>query len=213
MVVGLPEDGDGHLDPAGLEPVLQAIGRSNAVVLGPGLSKDPDAQALARGVIPRVDVPLVIDADGLNALAGHLEEELPQRPWPTVLTPHAGELGRLLEVDSTEVERARLTHVREAAARSRAFVVLKGDDTLVAAPSGRVAVSRGYAPGLATAGTGDVLSGVIGAMLAKGMPAAQAACAGVYAHLRAGQIASAPHGPDSIIASDVIAALPAALSA
>jgi NAD(P)H-hydrate epimerase len=213
MVVGLPEDGDGHLDPAGLEPVLRAIGRSNAVVLGPGLSKDPDAQALARGVIPRVDVPLVIDADGLNALAGHLEEELPQRPWPTVLTPHAGELGRLLEVDSKEVERERLSHVREAAARSRAFVVLKGDDTLVAAPSGRVAVSRGHAPGLATAGTGDVLSGVIAAMLAKGMPAAQAACAGVYAHLRAGQIAAAPHGPDGIIASDVIAALPAALSA
>src|SRR3954470_5672190 len=136
MVVGLPEDGEGHLDPAGLEPVLQAIGRSNAVVLGPGLSKDPDAQALARGVIPRVDVPLVIDADGLNALAGHLEDELPQRRWPTVLTPHAGELGRLLEVDSKEVERARVSHVREAAARSRAFVVLKGDDTLVAAPSG-----------------------------------------------------------------------------
>jgi ADP-dependent NAD(P)H-hydrate dehydratase / NAD(P)H-hydrate epimerase len=213
MVVGLPEDGDGHLDPAGLEPVLQAIGRSNAVVLGPGLSKDPDAQALARGVIPRVDVPLVIDADGLNALAGHLDDELPQRPWPTVLTPHAGELGRLLEVESKEVERARLSHVREAAARSGAFVVLKGDDTLVAAPSGRVAVSRGHAPGLATAGTGDVLSGVIAAMLAKGMPAAQAACAGVYAHLRAGQIAAAPHGPDGIIASDVIAALPAALSA
>ncbi len=106
-----------------------------------------------------------------------------------------------------------MAHVREAAARARAFVVLKGDDTIVAAPSGRIAVSRGGAPGLATAGTGDVLSGVIAAMLAKGMPAAQAACAGVYAHLRAGQIAAAPHGPDGVIASDVIAALPAALSA
>jgi NAD(P)H-hydrate repair Nnr-like enzyme with NAD(P)H-hydrate dehydratase domain len=103
--------------------------------------------------------------------------------------------------------------VREAAARSKCFVVLKGDDTLVAAPSGRVAISRGGAPALATAGTGDVLSGVIAAMLAKGMPVAHAACAGVYAHLRAGQIAAAPHGPDGVIASDVIAALPAALSA
>src|SRR3954447_10876186 len=74
MMVGLPEDGDGHLDPAGVEPVLEAVGRADAVVLGPGLSKDPDAQALARAVIPRVDVPLVIDADGLNALAGHLAD-------------------------------------------------------------------------------------------------------------------------------------------
>src|SRR4051794_29478492 len=213
MMVGLPEDGAGHLDPAGVEPVLKATARADAVVLGPGLSKDPDAQALVRAVVPRIDLPLLIDADGLNALAGHLDEILPQRRWPTVLTPHAGELGRLLEVDSKEVERARLRHAREAAARARAFVVLKGDGTIVAAPTGRIAVSRGGAPGLATAGTGDVLSGVIGAMLAKGMPAAQAACAGVYAHLRAGQLAAAPHGPDGVIASDVIAALPAALSA
>jgi NAD(P)H-hydrate epimerase len=213
MMVGLPEDGDGHLDPAGVEPVLKAIGRADAVVLGPGLSKDPGAQALVRAVVPRIDLPLLIDADGLNALAGHVEEVLPQRRWPTVLTPHAGELGRLLGVDSSEVERARLRHVREAALRSKAFVVLKGDDTLVAAPSGRVAVSRGGAPALATAGTGDVLSGVIGAMLAKGMPVATAACAGVYVHVRAGQLAAAPHGPDAVIASDVIAALPAALSA
>jgi NAD(P)H-hydrate epimerase len=214
MVVGLPETDDkGHLDASGVEPVLDAIGRADAVVLGPGIGKTPEAQALVRAVAPRVDVPLVIDADGLNAMAGRLEEIVSGRRWPTVLTPHAGELGRLLEVDSKEVERSRLRHVREAAAISKAFVVLKGDDTLIAAPSGRVAISRGKAPGLATAGTGDVLSGVIGAMLAKGMPVAQGACAGVYAHLRAGQIAAAAHGPDGVIASDVIAALPAALSA
>ena len=99
----------------------------------------------------------------------------------------------------------------EAAAKSKAIVVLKGDDTLVATPNGNVAVSRGFAPALATAGTGDVLSGVIGAMLAKGLAPAHAVCAGVYAHLRAGQIAAAPDGPDGVIASDVIRALPAAL--
>ena len=130
-----------------------------------------------------------------------------------MLTPHAGELGRLLEVESSEVERARLRHARAAAARSKALVVLKGDDTLVAAPSGRVAISRGSAPALATAGTGDVLAGVTGAMLAKGLAPAHAACAAVYAHVRAGRLAAAPHGPDGVIASDVIAALPAALSA
>jgi ADP-dependent NAD(P)H-hydrate dehydratase / NAD(P)H-hydrate epimerase len=214
MLVALPDDGDGHLAVDGAEPALHAVARADAVVLGPGLSRDPDAQALARELALRIDVPLVIDADGLNAMAGyHFDRVLPQRPWPTVLTPHAGELGRLLDVDSKEVERDRLEHVRAAAERSKAFVVLKGDDTLVAAPRGRVAISRGGAPGLATAGTGDVLSGVIGAMLAKGLPPAHAACAGVYAHLRAGQLAAAPHGPDGVIASDVIAALPAALTA
>ncbi len=213
MMVGLPEDGDGHLDASGEDAVLKAVGRADAVVLGPGLSKDPDSQALARAVVQRIDVPLVIDADGLNALSGHLEDVVAQRRWPTVLTPHSGELGRLLELSSEEVERARIACAREAAARSKAFVVLKGDDTLVMAPTGRVAISRGSAPGLATAGTGDVLAGVIGAMLAKGMPVAQGACAGVYVHVRAGQIAAAPHGPDGVIASDVISALPAALSA
>jgi ADP-dependent NAD(P)H-hydrate dehydratase / NAD(P)H-hydrate epimerase len=213
MTVRLPEDGRGHLSEAAAEAVLGAVGRADAVVLGPGLSKDPGAQALARAVAPRIDVPLVVDADGLNALAGDFADILSVRRWPTVITPHPGELGRLLEVDSKAVGRERLRHVREAAARSKAFVVLKGDDTLVAAPSGRVAVSRGGAPALATAGTGDVLSGVIGALLAKGMPVAQGACAGVYAHLRAGQLAAGPHGPDGVIASDVIAALPAAFAA
>ena len=102
---------------------------------------------------------------------------------------------------------------REAAGKAKAFVVLKGDDTLIVSPSGRVAISRGGAPALATAGTGDVLSGVIGAMLGKGLPPAHAACAGVYAHVRAGQIAAGPHGADGVIASDVIHSLPAALTA
>ena len=157
-------------------------------MLGPGLSKKPGARAFALEMFERIDVPLVIDADGLNALVGCFPEDLPQRPWPTVLTPHAGELGRLLGVDSAEVGRARLKHARAAAAEARAFVVLKGDDTLVVSPSGRVAVSRGNAPALATAGTGDVLSGVIGAMLAKGLPAA-------HARLRRGVRARA-RGPD-----------------
>jgi hydroxyethylthiazole kinase-like uncharacterized protein yjeF len=191
---------------------VQAISRADAVVVGPGFGRTPAAQALVRALVDRVDVPLVLDADGLNALAGRLED-LRNRRWPTVLTPHAGELGRLLETDSQAVAARRLHHAREAASRARAIVVLKGDDTLVAAPGGRVAVSPGGAPALATAGTGDVLSGVIGAMLAKGMGAPHAACAGVHAHLRAGQLAAAPHGPDGVIASDVIAALPAALAA
>jgi NAD(P)H-hydrate epimerase len=211
MFVGLPED-DGALSPEAVQTALHAVGRADAVVLGPGLGREPGTQALVRELVQRIDVPLVIDADGLNAIAGHLDE-LRHRRWPTVLTPHAGELGRLLEVESAEVERARLHHVRAAAGRAKALVVLKGDDTLVTAPSGRVAISPGGAPALATAGTGDVLSGVTGAMLAKGLSPAHAASAAVYAHLRAGQLAAEPDGPDGVIASDVIAALPPALSA
>jgi hydroxyethylthiazole kinase-like uncharacterized protein yjeF len=211
MMRGLPEEG-AALTLDAVDSALEAVERADAVVLGPGLGRSGGAQAFARAMYERVRVPLVVDADGLNALAG-IFGELPERPAPAVLTPHAGELGRLLDVESAEIGRARLAHAREAADRSGAIVVLKGDDTLVAAPGGPVAVSPGGAPALATAGTGDVLSGVIGAMLAKGMEPVHAACAGVHVHLHAGRLAAGPHGPDAVVASDVIAALPAALNA
>jgi NAD(P)H-hydrate epimerase len=206
MLRGLPE-ADGALSLEAVEPAMKAIERADAVILGPGLGRTKGALEFARAMYERVEVPLVVDADGLNALVGI---ELPHRPWPTVLTPHAGELGRLLGLDSAEIGAHRLAHARAAAAH--VTVVLKGDDTIVASPTGRVAVSPGLAPGLATAGTGDVLSGVLGAMLAKGLAPAHAACAAVHVHLRAGQLAAEPHGPDAVIASDVIANLPAALA-
>jgi hydroxyethylthiazole kinase-like uncharacterized protein yjeF len=210
MMVGLPE-ADGALAMESAERALEAIRRADAVVLGPGFSKREGAQELARALTERIEVPLVLDADGLNAHAGRIDA-VARRRAPTVLTPHAGELGRLLGVESAEVERRRLHHARAAARTANAIVVLKGDDTLVASPDGRVAISRGNAPALATAGTGDVLSGVIGALLAKRMAPDVAACAGVDAHLRAGQLAAAPHGADTVIAGDVIRCLPPALN-
>jgi hydroxyethylthiazole kinase-like uncharacterized protein yjeF len=212
MLSLLPDDDDGCLSPYAVEPALKAIKRADAVVLGPGMGRCEGAVAFAREMYERIDVPLVIDADGLNALEGVFPEDLPHRRWPTVLTPHEGELGRMLGVPSSEVGAHRLAHARAVAAQAKSFVVLKGDDTLVASPTGRVAVSRGDAPALATAGTGDVLSGVIAALLARGMPPAPAACAAVWAHVCAGQIAARPHGPDGVVASDVVGALPAALS-
>jgi ADP-dependent NAD(P)H-hydrate dehydratase / NAD(P)H-hydrate epimerase len=211
MTAGMPEE-DGALTPAAVEPALERLRRAAAAALGPGLGRTPGARAFARTILARIDVPLVIDADGLNALAEGFPRDLPERGAPTVLTPHAGELGRLLDLESDEIGRRRLAHARAAAERADAIVVLKGDDTLVAHPGGTVAVSPGGAPALATAGTGDVLSGVTAAMLAKNIGAFDAVCAAVFLHLRAGQLAADAHGPEGVIASDVVAALPRALS-
>ena len=189
------------------------LDRADAVVLGPGLGKGEDARDLVGRLASAVAAPLVVDADGLNALAGRLSAALADREAPTVLTPHGGELARLLETDSDAVRAHRLALAREAAEAAQAIVVLKGDDTLVVEPGGRVAVSRGGAPGLATAGTGDVLSGVVAALLARaGVDPFGAVCAAVHAHLRAGRLAARPHGPDGVIATDVAAALPEALA-
>ena len=206
MTRGLP-DREGALAAEALEPALAALGRVDAVALGPGIGRDEQTVEVVRSLARRVEAALLLDADGLNAHAGHLAD-LRQRAAPTVLTPHAGELARLLETDSRGVEAERLDHVRRAAAQAQAVVVLKGDDTLVADPGGRVAVSAGGVPALATAGTGDVLCGVIAAMLAKGLPAFTAACAGVHLHCAAGAHAARRLGPDGVIARDVIEALP-----
>ncbi len=207
MTRGLPDEEGSHT-PEGLAGLAELAGRAGAVVLGPGLGRAESAVAFAREGARCLAVPLLIDADGLNAHAGALET-LRRRSAPTVLTPHAGELGRLLEVDSATVTAHRMACVREAAERSGAVVLLKGHDTLVAAPGRPVAISPGGTPALATAGTGDVLSGLIGALLAKGMDAFEAAALGTLAHVRAGRAAAERHGADHVIAGDVIDALPA----
>jgi hydroxyethylthiazole kinase-like uncharacterized protein yjeF len=209
MTRGLPED-DGLHVPEGADDVVELAERAGAVALGPGLSRADGALEFARRVAREVDTPLLIDADGLNAHAGELEA-LRERSAPTVLTPHAGELGRLLEKESSEVGAHRLACAREAAERSGSIVVLKGDDSIVAGPEGPVAISPGATPALGTAGTGDVLSGVIATLLAKGLDPFAAASAGVLAHAYAGMHAADRHGADYVVAGDVIDALPAAL--
>ncbi len=209
MSVGCP-GGDGCLAPASRKPLLRTFERAAAGVLGPGLGRDPGSLELAREVAPAIECPLVIDADGLNAFAGGLGR-IADRGAPTVLTPHAGELGRLLERDSAEIDAHRLASVREAAAAAGAVVVLKGDDTIVC-DGERVAVNVLSAPALATAGSGDVLSGLTAALLARGLEPFAAACAAVLAHARAGREAAARVGlAESVIATDVIAAIPAGL--
>ena len=210
MTRGMP-DADGSHTPDGVDDVVEMAARAGAVVLGPGLGRTDAASGFARGLSGALEKPLLIDADGLNAHAGALESLAP-RPEATVLTPHEGELSRLLETDSDEIAAHRLAHARDAASRSDAIVLLKGDDTLVVRPGGPVAISPGGTPALATAGTGDVLSGVIGALLSKGMDPFAATCAGVIAHVLAGRHAAARHGADHTVAGDVIDALPAAFA-
>jgi NAD(P)H-hydrate epimerase len=206
MVFALPEQ-DGALAPGARDRLIERSQRVGSVVIGPGLGREPAMPALVRGLAEQIEKPLVIDADGLHALIGR-DESLRNRTAGTVLTPHEGELARLLEIDSSAVSAERLRSARTVAERSGAIVVLKGDDTLVVAPDGRVAISPGGAPALATAGTGDVLSGVVGAYLAKQMDPFTAACAAVEAHRRAGVLAGLDVGTEGVVAGDVVALLP-----
>ena len=194
---------------AALDEALVRCQRADALVLGPGFGRADGAAAFARALAVHAPLPLLLDADGLNAHATETAlERLVGRTAPTVLTPHGGELARLLGSSSDDVRAARLASAREAARRAEAIVVLKGDDTLVVAPDGRAGVSRGGAPALATAGTGDVLSGVIGALLARGVEPFHAACAGVELHRRAGRLVGTRVGVEGAMARDVIAMLP-----
>ncbi len=215
MTRALEEDppDSGSIAEEAREQVLEAAGRGGALALGPGLGRSAPAAAFARAVAREAALAMVIDADGLNAHAGHLAE-LAARPSPTVLTPHAGELARLTGSDSHEIDAHRLERVRAAAAEAGAVVALKGDDTLVASPDGIVAVSPGRAPGLATAGTGDVLTGVVAALLAGGLDAFTATAGGVFLHLLAGRLAARRVGAaEGVVAGDVIEALPAVRAA
>ena len=209
MSRGCPGE-DGAFGPESAEAALEACEPASAVVLGPGLGRREESLQLARELAPRIEAPLLIDADALNAHAGRLES-LKARRQGTVLTPHAGELGRLLERSSDEIGAHRLAAAHEAAAASGAVVVLKGDDTIVT-DGERTAVNALSAPALATAGTGDALSGTIAALIARGLDPFAAACAGVLAGARAGRLAAEQVGAaESVVASDVIDQLPAAL--
>jgi ADP-dependent NAD(P)H-hydrate dehydratase / NAD(P)H-hydrate epimerase len=209
MSRGCPSE-DGALGPGSGEAALEVCEGAAAAVLGPGLGRREGSLELARNLALRIEAPILIDADGLNAHAGRLESLL-GRPGPTVLTPHAGELGRLLERSSDQIGAHRLAAAKEAARASGAVVLLKGDDTIVT-DGERVAINGLSAPALATAGTGDTLSGTIGAFLARGLEPFAAACAGVIAGTRAGRLAADELGAaESVVATDVIAQLPAAL--
>jgi NAD(P)H-hydrate epimerase len=206
MTAPLPDEG-GHLAPASVEAVAEQARRVSALALGPGLGRAEATTAAVAEVLRRVDLPAVVDADGLWHL-GDEPERAGARAAAAVLTPHAGEAARLLGRSREEVEAGRLEAALDLAERSRAIAVLKGPGTIVAAPDGRVAVEAGGSPALATAGTGDVLTGAVAAFLSKGVEPFAAAAAAVAVHARAGELAGRG---DGTIASDVLEALPEAI--
>ncbi|MGH8975868.1 MAG: NAD(P)H-hydrate dehydratase, partial [Acidimicrobiia bacterium] len=200
----LPSTAGGALDETGSKEVLDGLARFGALVVGPGLGQKKPTVAAVRRLVAEAPVPLVLDADGLNALAGDLDPLL-ARAAPTVLTPHAGEYERLA---GEAVGDSRLEAARRLARRTRSVVVLKGSRTVVAAPNGQSAINLTGGPWLATAGTGDVLSGMVGALVARGMAPFEAATAAVHIHGRAADVA----GHAGLVAGDLIDALPAVLS-
>ncbi len=181
-----------------LEEVWDAVGRARSLAVGPGLGRSHGAKALVRRLLEEADLPAVVDADALFELDPFT------RSAPTVLTPHSGELGRLLDLESSWIDAHRLDAARRAVDRFSCVVLLKGDGTIVAAPGERTIVCPGF-PSLATAGTGDVLTGIIGSFLAKGIDARLAAAAAATAHAEAA--AEAPQRA-GLVASDVVEMLP-----
>ncbi len=215
VTLAVPAEALAVAEALALEPVKRGFGwadaaealepdvaRSSALALGPGLGRSDDARSLVRALLEGSTLPAVVDADGLFGL------EPAPRGAPTVLTPHAGELARLLDVESAWVSAHRLEAAARAAERFAAVVLLKGADTIVCAPDGRTVVCDTGPPSLATAGTGDVLTGIVGAFLAKGLDPVDAAAAAAVAHGLAAR--AVPHQA-GLVASDVAAALPAVL--
>jgi ADP-dependent NAD(P)H-hydrate dehydratase / NAD(P)H-hydrate epimerase len=205
------DGGGGALAAAAAERVLAAAAGKSALAVGPGLGQDAETVAAIRRLAAAAELPLVLDADGINAFAGHAEE-LATRKAPTVLTPHPGELGRLLGISTAEVQADRPAAARRAAAATGAIVVLKGSLTLIAAPREGLYVNPTGNPGMASGGTGDVLTGILGGLLAQRLEPLDAACLAVYLHGLAGDLALARLRGPSLAAEDLIAELPAAFA-
>lgn len=207
-VASVPDDGSGSLGQAGLAETLEHFSWGTAGVIGPGLGRNPSTWQLVLALLSGVRLPTVVDADGLNALADErdLLQRLGDNGRTRILTPHPGEMARLVQRSTAEVQANRLDVTATAARRWGAVVVLKGAHTVVAAPGGALAVDPHAVPALASGGTGDVLAGLIGALLAQGTEPFAAAVTGVYVHAAAGRAAA--RGTSGLVASELLPAIP-----
>jgi NAD(P)H-hydrate epimerase len=181
------------------------------VAIGPGLTTHPETKKLVLDLVPRIPVPVVLDADGINAFAG-VDKALSGRKRPLVLTPHPGEMARLLGLRTEEVLSRRIELARDFARRRCCHLVLKGHRSLVATPAGSVFVNSTGNPGMATGGSGDVLTGILAGLIAQEIEMEAAVRLGVYLHGLAGDLAAAKVGEVPLTARDILAQLPAAVA-
>ncbi len=209
MSLPLPETDARTVALAAASRLVEEAARCDAVALGPGLGLHADTLALVRDLTRVLDRPAVLDADALNSLAGHLEVLRAAR-GPRVLTPHPGEMARLLGVKTDDVQRDRIGVARQFAAAHGVHLVLKGATSVVASPDGRVLLNPTGNPGMASGGAGDVLTGILGAFLARGLAPGDALASAVWLHGMAGDVAASCTGMEALVASDLIEALPEA---
>jgi ADP-dependent NAD(P)H-hydrate dehydratase / NAD(P)H-hydrate epimerase len=204
------ETTEGSLSLKNREALLALAGRVDMAVIGPGLSLADETQRLVRELAAGIEKPLLIDGDGITALAGNLEI-IRARRAPTVLTPHSGEMSRITGKSVSEIEKGRIPILRETAVDLRAWIVLKGARSLIGTPEERVYINLSGNPGMATAGSGDVLTGTIAAMLGLGLSFGEAVRKGVFIHGLSGDLAAADKGEDGITAQDILNYLPYAM--
>ena len=204
------ETPSGSLARSAKDALLDLAAATDFTVLGPGLSLDPETRALVRDLAAGIPGPLLVDGDGITALCEDLKI-LRQREAPTILTPHPGEMGRILGLSAEDVEADRVAAVRQAALDLDATVVLKGAHSITASPSGRLVFNLTGNSGMATAGSGDVLAGAIAAMACLGLEPEAAAGQGVFLHGLAGDLAAETLGEDGLTAPDILEGLPRAL--
>jgi len=210
MTLPLPETYERTLDTRALAVILEHAEAANVLAIGPGISRHPDTAVLVRRLVARVDKPMVIDADGLNAFAD-ASVLLEGDHAPAVLTPHPGEMSRLMGVPTEKIQARRAYFSEAAANRFRSVIILKGACSLIAEPGRHLALNPTGNPGMATGGTGDVLTGIVAGLIAQGLLPFEAAAAGAYLHGLAGDIAARQVGEASLVAGDVLAALPQAI--
>ncbi|KAF0220219.1 MAG: hypothetical protein FD174_1458 [Geobacteraceae bacterium] len=208
MTLPLPDDGMGYLGPVAHGDLVKALAGKDAVALGPGISWRPETAQLVRRLAAEITLPLVIDADGLNAVSEDPSVLLRKKTDTVILTPHPGEMARLAGIETAAVEADRIGVACEFAAKYRVFLVLKGARTIIAAPDGGVAINGSGNPGMASGGMGDVLTGVLVALLAQGYDPFQACKLGVFIHGYAADLVAADKGEIGMSAVDVQERLP-----
>jgi len=207
MTVPLPESRDGALGESAFDAIQELMPGKRCLAIGPGLGQASETRRLVRKIIEKSQIPVVVDADGINNLAGRIQI-LKKARAPIILTPHPGEMARLLNVDTGRIQQERINSARNFAVEFNVHIVLKGARTVVAHPDGRIFINTTGNSGMASGGMGDVLTGIIAGQIAQGLSPESAAHAGVYLHGAAADSLAQSIGPYGYLAGEVMGAIP-----